>query len=225
MEMARVQVESGRRTGTTGQTIAINIGERLIKGGVDVSAGVGGVVSATVITSGETVAGVVRFATRNQIVNPLIGHHIMWTTGHVRSRSTRITGPTLATGLDQEVLMFVPVTRLRLFTPLAHQRRKAKRTTLLDKAHAGRVLAVTGAAIGSLFTIAPGPIARVSGGDELELAISRMPRKAVLNFAMPTFQTSSVRILTAGRVSSVMNSFEPAVYDLAIAGDWRAQLP
>ena len=88
MEMARVKVETGRGTGTrdaVGYAIAIDIGECLIEGGIDISLGESSRVSATVVTTGigETVTSVSCLATSDQIVNPLIGHNIMRTAWNV----------------------------------------------------------------------------------------------------------------------------------------------
>ena len=86
MEMARVKVETGRGTGTrdaVGYAIAIDIGECLIEGGIDISRGVGSRISATVVTSGETMTSIISLATSDQIVNPLIGHNIMRTAWNV----------------------------------------------------------------------------------------------------------------------------------------------
>lgn len=88
MEMARVKVETGRGTGTrdaVGYAIAIDIGECLIEGGIDISRGVGSRISATVVTTGigETMTSIISLATSNQIVNPLIGHNIMRTAWNV----------------------------------------------------------------------------------------------------------------------------------------------
>ena len=85
MEMAWVNVESGRGTGTTSKTVAINIGERLIKGGIDVNYGTGFRISAIVITirCGETMTSIGCLATSDQVVNPLIGHNIIWSTWNV----------------------------------------------------------------------------------------------------------------------------------------------
>ena len=74
--------------------------------------------------------------------------------------------------------MFVSVTSLSLFTSLAYQSGEAECATLLDKAYTGRVLAEASVTIGSLFTVFPCATASVSGRDELELAFSRVPRKA-----------------------------------------------